>query len=80
MKDSAAAVLELMYLLDGACADEFAEHIHTARYSARIKELRDLGYIIAGEQCRRHGHLHRVLQYSVVAVAERDGQLSLVAG
>lgn len=80
MKPSTEAVLDLIRRLDGACPQDFAEQIHTARYSARVMELRNLGYTIVRERCIRHPHRNFIELYRLVGVPDAQGQLSLVGG
>lgn len=66
MNDSTRATLEIMRVYDGACPDTFAlNHIH--RYSARIFDLRKLGYRIGSRRCRSpiHSHTRRIMEYYV---------------
>lgn len=62
MTDSQTAVLELIRYYDGACPRDFANH-DIYRYSARIFELREMGYRIVSHRCQRHAHKNRIVQY-----------------
>lgn len=62
VKPSAKVVYDR--LVEGpACAVDFWNDSHTNRYSARIKELRDVGVPIVKERCERHVHERFAWQY-----------------
>lgn len=50
----------------GACPLDFITVLSMARYSARIKELRDLGVEIVTEECLVHTHRRKADRYYVV--------------
>ena len=66
MNDSTRAVLEIMRVYDGACQKTFASN-DVYRYSARIFDLRQLGYRIGARRCRSpiHTHTRRIMEYFV---------------
>jgi len=76
MKPSAVAALELIDRDQGACLWDFAA-IKMGRFGARIYELRKLGYVITSERCRRHPHQNYVETYSLLAVPDPSGQISI---
>ena len=67
MNDSTRAVFDLMFYYDGACPKTFADH-KIYRYSARIYDLRKMGYQIGSRRCRSpiHSHTKRINEYYVV--------------
>jgi hypothetical protein len=64
MKPQTKRVLDLITRREGACMDSFLHH-HIARYSARLHELREAGYLITEEACDRTDHRGHV-SYSLV--------------
>ena len=66
MNDSTRAVFELMFYYDGACPRTFGQH-DIYRYSARIHELRQMGYEVKSRPCRSpiHAHTKRINEYYV---------------
>ena len=52
-----------------ACGTDFMD-LHTARYSARLHELRELGCRIDKQPCSRHHHPHqtRATEYRLASV------------
>lgn len=54
-KDSAWVVLDRLKW-GPACGQDFIHTTNTARYSARIMELRGWGFTIIGRPCTRHEH------------------------
>lgn len=74
MNDSQTAVLELIRRYDGACPRDFANH-DIYRYSARIFELREMGYRIVSHRCRRHHHQKPIVEYRLLA-APKAGRVA----
>ena len=70
MKPQTKRVLDLVSRPEGACMGSFIHH-HILRYSARIHELRDAGYLIAEEPCDRTDHKGHV-SYSVAVKAPQN--------
>ena len=66
MNASTRAVLEVIRVHDGACARTFALN-DIYRYSARIKELRDVGYRIVKTPCRKHHHRNVLWEYQILS-------------
>ena len=66
MNDSTRAVFELMRVYDGACPRTFTLN-DIYRYSARIYDLRQLGYRIGSRRCRSpiHSHTRRIMEYYI---------------
>ena len=71
MNDSTRAVLELIRVYDGACPRDFANN-DIYRYSARIHDLRKMGYRIVAHKCQRHAHRNRINQYVLLAEPGRS--------
>jgi len=55
MKPQTKRVLDLISRHEGACMGSFLHH-RIVRYSARLWELREAGYVIAEEPCERTDH------------------------
>jgi len=55
MKPQTDQVLRLVSRREGACMDSFV-HARILRYSARIHELRETGYLIGESPCDRTDH------------------------
>jgi hypothetical protein len=70
MKPQTRKVLELVSRRDGACMTSFVHH-RILRYSARIHELRQAGYVIAEEPCDRTDHKGHV-SYSLAVRAPEN--------
>lgn len=66
MKPSTELVLNVMRArpLDGACGATFVEN-GSLRYSARILELREMGFEITAEPCAAHLHPNPLNAYRV---------------
>lgn len=55
MKPQTQKVLQLVSRREGACMDSFIHH-RILRYSARLYELKQAGFVIAEEPCDRTDH------------------------
>lgn len=75
MKPQTKKVLDLISRRDGACMDSFVHH-RILRYSARIHELREAGYVIAEEPCDRTDHKGHPSY--LVAVSPPENLLELI--
>ena len=65
MKPGTRAVLNLLRAYpDGICRRVFAQH-DIYEPSARIGELRDQGFWVDTQPCRRHRHRNRVVSYTL---------------
>ena len=66
MNDSTRATLEIMRVYDGACPNTFTMN-NIYRYSARIYDLRKIGYKIGSRRCRSpiHSHTRRIMEYYI---------------
>lgn len=70
MKPQTKKVLDLLSRREGACMGSFVHH-GILRYSARIHELREAGYVISEEACTRTDHKGHV-SYSVAVRAPEN--------
>lgn len=64
LPDCTRAVVELMLRYDGACPRHFANH-DIYRYSARIHELRELGWKVGKRRCTHHHHQKVIWEYYI---------------
>lgn len=60
-----AAVLNMLqHYQHGLCRQDFADN-HVYEVSARVGELRALGWVITTRICVRHPHRSRILEYQL---------------